>query len=177
MDFKVCTACSLAKPITKFPSKGKHTLPNGERFTYRGSICRPCIREEHKRNGICVHCHRPAIENNRCCEKHAQLMRDSVKRRNIKDKELVFNHYGCCCAYCGDIRLLFLTIDHINDDGAEHRRLQRSGNNHGHNIYAWLRKNKYPTGFQTLCYNCNCTKTKIGTEALLEYLRCTSLKK
>jgi hypothetical protein len=61
---------------------------------------------------------------------------------------------------------MFLTIDHIENNGAEHRRQQRNGQNKGHDIYAWLRKNNYPEGFQVLCYNCNCAKGIYGEQAV-----------
>lgn len=58
------------------------------------------------------------------------------------------------CVCCGEVELKFLCFDHINNNGAEHRRtIGRSTS-----IYHWLRKNKYPPGFQILCYNCNNAK-------------------
>jgi hypothetical protein len=54
------------------------------------------------------------------------------------------------CACCGESVLEFLSIDHINNDGALHRR--QLGNK---NLYRWLAENHYPAGFQVLCYNCN----------------------
>ena len=34
-------------------------------------------------------------------------------------KEKVFDHYGWVCACCGEAEPLFLTIDHVNNDGAD----------------------------------------------------------
>jgi hypothetical protein len=48
--------------------------------------------------------------------------------------------------------LRFLTVDHINNDGAEHRRKIGAGIC---SLYWWLKKNHFPDGFQILCYNCN----------------------
>lgn len=66
----------------------------------------------------------------------------------------VIIHYGGNppkCACCGETELDFLTIDHINNDGAKHRK------QHGHNFLPnWLKKNDFPEGFRVLCYNCNC---------------------
>lgn len=58
-------------------------------------------------------------------------------------------HYGNSCYCCKEDRLLFLTIDHINGGGNEHRE------EIGSNIYPWLIKNGYPSGFQVACHNCN----------------------
>lgn len=54
----------------------------------------------------------------------------------------------------------FLTIDHIDGNGAEHRRTLKRG---GITFYRWLINNGFPSGFQTLCYNCNCAKGQYGT--------------
>jgi len=169
-DSKICNICHLPKPITNFMTKGYHTLQDGSRVTYRNPSCRKCVREQKRQDHICMMCHRPASTGANHCEKHLQLMRDSIKRRKARDKALAFKHYGEQCAYCKNSSLLFLTIDHINNDGAAHRRNLRTGGQNGHDIYAWLRKRNYPEGFQTLCYNCNCVKAQIGEEALLAYL-------
>jgi len=66
-----------------------------------------------------------------------------------KNKELVFEHYGKKCACCGESNIKFLTIDHINGGGTKHRK------NIKIKMYSWLKKNNFPEGFQTLCFNCN----------------------
>jgi hypothetical protein len=56
---------------------------------------------------------------------------------------------------------LFLTIDHINNDGAQHRR--PSGRRmKGEKLTRWLILNNFPEGFQILCWNCNCGKSRNG---------------
>jgi hypothetical protein len=167
---RICLNCGLTKPINKFNGKGSTILKNGDKVKYRESICRQCDRERRYASGVCCMCARSTRPGSRYCEKHLQGQRTSMKKRNQQDKLAAFIQYGSECAYCHDKRTLFLTIDHIENNGAEHRRQQRSGQNGGHNIYAWLRKNNYPKGFQTLCYNCNCTKAQIGEKALLFYL-------
>lgn len=80
-----------------------------------------------------------------------------LKARNEKTKnklrQEVVDAYGGMCACCGEDDRRFLAIDHINRDGAEHRKaIGRPG---GIPFYHWLRKNDYPPGFQVLCHNCN----------------------
>jgi hypothetical protein len=70
----------------------------------------------------------------------------------------VLNRYGGRCACCGESQYEFLSIDHINNDGAEHRREV----GRGASICRWLKKNNYPAGFQVLCMNCNCAKGWYG---------------
>lgn len=62
-----------------------------------------------------------------------------------------------------ETELTFLTIDHTEDNGAEHRRQMAAekGNAWGQAggpTYRWLRDNNFPPGFQVLCANCNCGK-------------------
>ncbi len=81
-------------------------------------------------------------------------------------KEIVFNYYSngsMVCNCCGENDIKSLTIDHINNDGAAHRREMGRGRNSGSNMYPWLIKHNYPEGYQVLCMNCNCVKEWFGT--------------
>ena len=87
------------------------------------------------------------------------------ERRNKAERDrravlvaLVKEHYGNKCACCGETDPLFLTIDHMNNDGAEHRR----GKGTASNICIWLIRNNFPEGFQLMCYNCNCGRARNG---------------
>ena len=60
------------------------------------------------------------------------------------------------CSCCGELIYEFLTIDHVHNDGKDHRKKI------GHNLYDWLIKNNFPDGFQVLCMNCNWAKGKYG---------------
>lgn len=60
--------------------------------------------------------------------------------------------YGRSCACCGEQTDAFLTIDHINNDGAAHRKQMKTK---GSAIWKWIRDNRYPKTMQTLCMNCN----------------------
>ena len=62
----------------------------------------------------------------------------------------------CSCGGCGIDDIDMLTIDHIAEDGAGHRKL-----NGAVNIYSWLIKNKFPSGYQVLCMNHNLKKSLV----------------
>lgn len=82
---------------------------------------------------------------------YARTHRDRVRLE-------VFEAYGgATCKCCGEDEIRFLEMDHINNDGNIHRRSMKSGY-----IYYWLKRNKFPTGFQILCANCNMGKHRCG---------------
>ena len=61
------------------------------------------------------------------------------------------------CACCGESHIEFLSLDHINEDGAHQRR--SLGNSHSNKaVYRWARSNNYPATLQVLCHNCNRAK-------------------
>ena len=79
-----------------------------------------------------------------------------IKAERQELKKDVFNHYGWVCKCCGEDNPFFLTIDHINNDGAEHRR------NIKKTLYKWIIENNFPNDLQTLCMNCNWAKARFG---------------
>lgn len=74
----------------------------------------------------------------------------------LKHRNAVYAHYGEHCACCGEPERMFLTIDHVNNDGAVHRKtLKGKIGSGGSSFFAWLVRSGFPSGFQTLCRNCN----------------------
>jgi 5-methylcytosine-specific restriction endonuclease McrA len=86
-------------------------------------------------------------------EANKERVSTKQKPRLLKDRLDAITHYGGKCAYCGEDRFEFLAFDHINDDGASHRKVIGK-----RNIAPWLKHNNYPEGFQILCHNCNLAK-------------------
>ena len=87
---------------------------------------------------------------------YTKYMRAHQRKSTYLRRIEIMNHYGGKCTCCGENELKFLSIDHINGNGRKHRQQIKI------NIYSWLKKNKYPTGFQILCYNCNLSKGFYG---------------
>lgn len=75
-------------------------------------------------------------------------------------KQQVIAAYGGACACCGEAEPQFLTLDHVNNDGAEHRRT--SGLRTGIATWRYARRMGYPDTFQLLCWNCNGAKGAYG---------------
>lgn len=83
-------------------------------------------------------------------------LNDYMREKRQRDRNLVFAHYGEQCACCGEKERMFLTIDHVKNDGAEHRRnIPGQIGKGGSSFFDWLVRKDFPEGFQTLCRNCN----------------------
>jgi hypothetical protein len=63
------------------------------------------------------------------------------------------------CACCGQNRVPFLALDHIDGNGATHR--EEIGG--GASFYRWLKQSRFPPGLQVLCHNCNLAKGAYGS--------------
>ena len=130
---KVCTICRIPKDIATefYVKKGGRIL--GE--------CKRCSKNRNDRWRA-----RPDVKAN-----HLVYWR----ARRAKFKAAVFAAYGDKCACCGETEKSFLSIDHINNDGAKFRK-EVLGNRAaaGFHTYNWLVKNGFPSGYQVLCMNC-----------------------
>ena len=146
-----CLTCNKRKQARQFSESQQNVW----------RACKRCRKEDSKQRqlnriakGLCYVCgvNPFAVNQVRCdvcrnrtdAEQHSSL-------RILKDE--VYTAYGGYhCACCGETHKEFLTVDHINGDGKEHRKLA-GGNTKG--IYRWLKKHNFPPGFRILCMNCN----------------------
>ncbi len=116
-----------------------------------------------KEEGRCVNCGSPErVPGKLTCAK----CRERARKRGLayarKLRQRAYEAYGGArCACCGETEQCFLTIDHIDGGGNQHRR-EISSNKRGAHIYEWLRDNNYPSGFQVLCQNCNVGRWRNG---------------
>ena len=82
---------------------------------------------------------------------------ESKKENRAQMKLKVLSHYGkdghllCCWPDCIVIDPDMLTIDHMDNSGAEERKKDKT--HAGMTFYAILKRKGYPEGFQTLCHN------------------------
>ncbi|KKM86751.1 hypothetical protein LCGC14_1275790, partial [marine sediment metagenome] len=92
--------------------------------------------------------------------KYPKLSDEALQANRKRQRELLRREalaaYGNKCQCCGETDHRFLSIDHINGGGNQHKKIT-----HG-NTCRWLRRNNFPSGFQVLCYNCNCAKGIFG---------------
>lgn len=106
------------------------------------------------------------LKNQKLAE-HRKLMENPDYYRDLyrKNRKEVLDAYGGKCTCCGETHYEFLAIDHINNDGKQHRLEMKGDSPHdgsGDNIIRYLRRNKFPPGFQILCHNCNQAKGFYG---------------
>lgn len=120
----------------------------------------------------CVSCGKPltaaSIKNRQIrCHSCKGQTRDKIKisKRYYTTAEEVINHYGGVCAYCGSTSNL--QIDHIDGNGAEHRKAGK-----GKHIYKELKAAGYPEGYQVLCRLHNLMKTHLSHNDFVNEINC-----
>ncbi len=87
-------------------------------------------------------------------ERYKKVSADICQKRKayrLKLKQDFVKAYGGKCTCCGENGIEFLTVAHLNNDGAKHRK-EIGGSNR---LHTWLKQKKYPKGFGVLCFNCN----------------------
>lgn len=117
-----------------------------ESYIRRGNyLCKDCLKKRNRKKYL----------------RNKISIRTGQKKYELSNKLKIIKEYGGKCSCCGEDTVEFLTIDHINNDGAECRKNTNQGT--GGKLYRWLIKNNYPKdNYQLLCYNCNCAKGFFG---------------
>ena len=150
---KKCYKCGHPKSLNDF-----HALANS--LDGRGRVCKSC---DSGRRG------RRYSSDPERAKADSQSWRDAnraqVREKNLDYKRRLrleaiayYSNGKNVCACCDESEMKFLTIDHVNGGGKEHRRQMGPGTP----IALWLKKNGYPPGFEILCFNCNCAKGAYG---------------
>jgi len=76
-----------------------------------------------------------------------------LEKRRARDRRIklaVILAYGSICACCGESNEAFLTLDHVEGGGNQHRKMNGSLNS-----WRWARANGFPKILQLSCMNCN----------------------
>lgn len=149
------------KPIIPLPPVTEDEL----RYALgRTQECYGCRRTfPHSNTYFCRHKQMAAGLLNICKDCDRKAHSEHAAARSEIAKEKVFAHYSpgkAACAICGIADRIFLTVDHIEGGGAEHRREKKINN-----LYTWLVKNNFPPGYRLLCWNHNMGLGFYGTIA------------
>ena len=115
--------------------------------------------QKRKINNQCIECKKPKsdIEIFQHCDECR--LKKKIRRQEIRKK--IFDHYGqkcnCSCG-CNTTNPRHLTLDHIENNGAAHRKEVGTSLY----FYRWVIRNNFPDDLQVLCFNCNCAKSNYG---------------
>jgi len=136
--------------------------------------CSECGSTKTKRRakGLCQKCYQRAMKARRYAadptwrakESRASYLRNreprlaSMREKRRQLKWTTIERLGGKCACCGETSPEFLTVDHINGDGAAHRKgLTGKSRASSMKIYKDIRNQGYPLDkYRVLCFNCNC---------------------
>ncbi len=133
--------------------KEKHNEQNKEWRKAHPEICGKYLKEWKNKNKDKVSEYQREYNT-----KHKDYIneRESKKLKIIRDK--FFEMYGSRCACCGETTLLFLTLDHILNDG----NIKRDGRHNNNKEIKCAIKEYRPDLYQVLCMNCNWGKHRNG---------------
>ena len=120
---------------------------------------------ELRKQGLCVVCAVNKATSSPATGRQTLKYCEGCRRKDLDAKNAaradmkleVLSHYGkdgklqCCWTECSVVDPDMLTIDHMDNSGAEERKKDRT--HAGMSFYAILKRTKYPDGFQTLCHN------------------------
>lgn len=129
---KVCTKCQIEKDSILDFHQDKYNGKYGGRFR-----CKRCVNE-YRRNY------------------NKKYPRFQKEYRNYLKQSVLYAYSDgkMICKCCSERNLVFLTLDHVNNDGKEDRLSCRN------NVFPMLKRNNFPNKdrYQVLCFNCNLGK-------------------
>jgi hypothetical protein len=129
-----------------------------ERKSYHRKYMRTYAVEKRQR-GLCRQYGCENEATGEYCAAHV----DRKKALDVLARDECYAAYGGKCQCCGESNPMFLTIDHVNNDG----KTLRADTSHplggiGGVLYRKLKRAGYPKSFALLCYNCNCGRFRNG---------------
>lgn len=143
-----CSGCRRSLPEDQFCRNKNHAHRRG-----RDYACKDCARKE-RREYYAKNKERllKYFSERRRTPAYRKRHREYAKRRYHEVRSEMLAAYGGRCTCCGETEPAFLTIEHVNQDGASHRRLLSSPAG----VIPDLKKRGWPKdGFTLHCWNCN----------------------
>ena len=130
---KICDKCKRSLPLSEF------------------------CKKRSRRDGLHHQCRACSTTNFReYRNKHRERYRAYNRSFLARKRAEALAALGGACKCCGETADAFLTIDHINNDGAEERRKNK---NHRAGVWTYyIQVRKQPERYQILCWNCNSAK-------------------
>jgi hypothetical protein len=112
-------------------------------------------RREYSKNYQRKHREEHLESSKKYYEIHKKELNDNQREHNIKIRIKFLVMYGDKCVCCGESKRIFLTMDHVQNDGNQRR--EKYGNNNLKEYRIALKEYR-PDIYQVLCYNCNHAK-------------------
>lgn len=113
----------------------------------------PTFNKNDKPHVMCTPCRAAAAAAMKAHrDKYGDAYRSKQRNYMRNRRQQVYDHYGNNCECCGETQYEFLSIDHKNGGGTQHRLRD---NIRGSSIIGWIIANDYPDEFRILCHNCN----------------------
>ena len=117
------------------------------------------ISDAYLKGSVCKYpgCNEPISKNNKngYCSKHRRVA------NYAKHKAILYAELGNRCVCCGERDQMYLSVDHVNNDGGKYRK-QSLAHHKIHRLLKHHREN--PGSLQLLCINCNHAKMRNGGE-------------
>jgi len=130
---KICSSCNIEKYESEFPKREDNRIRRQ---------CRNCLREKHNER--------------RRKNPEAQRILSRKYRKNLTNG--ILKIYSSKCNCCGETEVLFLTLDHVKNNGNIERQTMDEYTIMRKIINGELPKEDY----QILCMNCNFGKFRNG---------------
>ncbi len=148
---KTCTKCGVDKEDSEFYFvKSKASLY---------SWCKACTCENNKQAKAkfkLEHGYGQTTSWRRRDPNNIEKSRSWDRARNQRIKLQLVAGYGGKCTCCGESEPQFLTLEHLNKDGQQHREAVNGNKNRGGmKIYLDVIKRGFPSDYTILCMNCN----------------------
>ena len=145
-----CMRCRKPKPLDDFKvdPQRKRQIGRGETLSKQCAACRS--------------------DNAKFAAKRRAAMTDEAKKQHSIERGIyargfrlkILEKYGNVCICCGETEIKFLQVDHVNNDGHDHRK--EIGVT-AEALYRWAEAKGFPPTLQVLCANCHAAKSFHGT--------------
>jgi hypothetical protein len=123
-------------------------------YTESGDQIRAAVRDHYHANRDTIRARRLELR-----DRHLAKNAERERLRYAAWRAEALAAYGGACACCGESHPLFLEFDHVESDGAAHRRQIGIS---ARALLACIRREGYPSRFRLLCSNCNQGRKRNG---------------
>lgn len=159
-DTRKCRKCGKWFPLSTFP---RYSSGEGRRHECHGCYRARMLvhyKKDRRRRLDKAKARYAADPSAHWTPERRTRANELARQRNAILRDQVIGQYGNRCVCCGETGKLFLTLDHVENNGSQMRKGDHGVTSSG--LYRWAIKNGYPKSLQVLCMNCNFGKARNG---------------